>query len=106
MPTAVEFQFDSDQLQIVADRFNEQVVQLEETISDLENQLNNLKFGGWLGNGATRFYDEMDNVFMPNMDKLKGVFDHLSLNFAKAAKAVQDAEDQVKGTINATYGGS
>jgi WXG100 family type VII secretion target len=96
----VEFQFDSDQLELVSRRFGEQADQLETSMSDVENCLNNLKMGGWIGLGADRFYDEMDNLFLPNLNKLKELFNQLSDQTAQAAKAVLEAEEGVRGAAN------
>lgn len=93
---AIEFQFDSDQLALASTRFGEQADQIEGVMSNIENCLNNLKMGGWVGFGADRFYDEMDNLFVPNLNKLKDLFLTLSDQMADASRAVVDAEDGVR----------
>jgi WXG100 family type VII secretion target len=93
----VDFQLDSDQLEIVSRRFAEQADQIEVCINDINGRLDALKGGGWVGTGADRFYDEMDTVFVPNINKMREVFQFLSEQAAQAAKNVLDAEERLRG---------
>src|SRR5436309_5817893 len=56
-----------DQLKAVAGRFGSQAQSAHQTLQFLQQQLDVLQGGDWVGQGATAFYKEMGDQVMPTL---------------------------------------
>ena len=61
---------DYDQLREIRDRFARDAATIREMRRALSREQDTLAGGDWVGEGARAFYDEMDHLVLPRIDRL------------------------------------
>lgn len=72
----------------------------------LNQQLQVLQDGGWVGAGAVTFFNEMNSQIFPAMTKLETAFDNLSAVLRRASEMMRDAEQQCAAGFKGDGGGA
>jgi hypothetical protein len=71
----------------------------DEVLSGLRNALNPLRNGAWTGQGAEKFYDEMESVVFPEiMSIMTGGISFVGA-FQNAANIIEQADQAISGMI-------
>lgn len=83
---------DYDQLQNIAKMFARNAQQLQKTSKKLQRNINELQSGGWVGQGANKFYQEMSNDVMPSMNRLARSMNSASRVTIKILKLFKEVE--------------
>jgi WXG100 family type VII secretion target len=61
---------DHDAMGQVANKFEQNSQKISQMLQDLQRPYQSLKDGGWIGQGATAFYAEMDSKVIPSVQRL------------------------------------
>lgn len=61
---------DHEEMAQVASKFEQNAQKTSQTLQELQRPYQSLKDGGWIGQGATAFYAEMDNKLIPSLHRL------------------------------------
>lgn len=72
----------------------------EEVTGGLRNALNPLQNGAWTGQGAQKFYEEMQNIVFPEIASIAtGGMDFIGA-FNQAANIIEQADEAISGIVN------
>jgi WXG100 family type VII secretion target len=83
-----------DELAKVAGVFDQQAALTESVLEDLCRQLETLRGGDWLGQGANAFYAEMDSQVVPTLGRLSRALGQAADTARQISQSVQEAENQ------------
>lgn len=78
----------------IARQFINESNDTEGTVRVLKQAVEALRGGGWLGEGANAFYDEMDSFVFPNLDKLVNALNTTEQKIREAVAKMHEMEDQ------------
>ena len=91
-----KIQYQYDQLEAVIRELQDLSSDLQQTASRVMQKKNALQGGGWKGQGANRFYEEMDQVVLPAMKRAHVAMDLAADRIRKKSEAMKGMEDQLK----------
>ncbi|MBO9308488.1 MAG: WXG100 family type VII secretion target [Chloroflexi bacterium] len=94
MANADKIQADYDQLEQIAAQFAQQGDQTLALWRQAYNCMSQLRDGGWIGVGANRFYDEMESLVLPGLERLVNALRAGSAQAARIAQVLRAAEEQ------------
>ncbi|MCB9453082.1 MAG: WXG100 family type VII secretion target [Anaerolineaceae bacterium] len=83
-------------------KFSDKAEQVNQLKQSLQAQIDNLRQGGWIGQGANAFYGEMDQLLMPSLTRLQQALVMAEENTATIATEFQAAEDEAQTFVNFT----
>lgn len=86
-----------DELQAIANQMEARAGEVEQTLRRLHNQVDVLRGGGWIGQGATAFYQEMDGEVMPAVQRLVNALRQGRTTLQQVAQDFQNAEQESQG---------
>lgn len=102
MSNAAKIQAEYDQLEQIAAQFAQQGDRTAALGRQVYNCMSQLRDGGWIGVGANRFYNEMESLVMPAVDRLAKAMDAGSSHTKQIAQILRTAEEEAG---NLFYGG-
>jgi WXG100 family type VII secretion target len=70
---SITIKLDFDAFKNIESSFRAQEQATQATIGKLNSKIGQLRGGDWFGEGATKFYNEMDTQVMPSMKNLQKV---------------------------------
>lgn len=73
MAMSITIKLDFDAFKNIESSFRAQETATQATIGKLNSKIEQLRGGDWFGEGATKFFNEMDSQVMPSMKNLKKV---------------------------------
>jgi len=100
---------DYDSLRQIAQRFGQQAEETHKTLRNLEQAVNTLKQGDWIGEGARKFYDEIDSTVLPSLKRLQSALENAGQTTKKMDDVMRQAEElaaKLFSTIGAAVGPS
>ncbi len=83
---------DYDELAQIAKSFNRQAAGMKQALQRIKRQISVLRGGDWIGQGATRFYQEMDNDVLPSLNRLAGALANGDQTTRKISQIMKQAE--------------
>ena len=83
-----------DQLNDVANRFNSQSEAIQSMLQRVQGCFSQLEGGGWMGEGATAFFDEMNSEIFPACQRLIGMLGEGGACTKAIADRFEQAEDE------------
>ncbi len=83
---------DYDQLQRIAQGFGAEASNSQSMLHALTNNINALRAGEWVGQGATAFYAEMDSALLPSLKRMHAALEHAQQATLKLRMLIQQAE--------------
>lgn len=86
---------DFDAFKNIEGSFRAQETATSETIGKLKKTIEQLRGGEWYGEGATKFFAEMDSQVMPSMDRLKKVMGEGD----RISKEIEKTQHEAENTI-------
>src|SRR5215472_7162898 len=95
---------DYDQLNKVASAFRHNVELAQQTLKNLQSTMATLQAGDWVGQGATAFYQEMDQSVLPALQRLITALDAAANSTAQISSIMKDAEDQAANVLKGPAG--
>jgi WXG100 family type VII secretion target len=91
---ADEIRADYDQLEQVASQFVNEAQAIQAMQQKVRSSYAKLVDKGWIGQGATAFFDEMDSKVLPTQEHLQQALEQAGQITQKIAQAIRQAEEQ------------
>jgi WXG100 family type VII secretion target len=91
---ADEIRADYDQLEVVAGNFAKAAQTIEQMQQQVRGSYAKLADKGWIGLGASAFFDEMEGKIMPAQDRLQKALEQASQTTQRISQAVRKAEEE------------
>lgn len=93
-----------DEMTQISQMFKQQEDAIKQTNRRLKSQVETLKSGEWIGKGANKFYQEMDNQVMPSMVRLEKAMGQAAQVTKKIHTIMHQAEDEASSVLKVTVG--
>lgn len=90
-----------DELDQLAGRLADGSVRVNDMITKLRGQLSVLQGGGWVGRGSDSFFNEMEDLMLPAMQKLEEALETASKTMRQAADRFKSAEQEASSRFRA-----
>ncbi len=95
-----KIQYRYDDLQGVIQEFKDLSSNLQQTASKITQKKETLQGGGWKGQGADKFYQEMDDLVMPALKRASTAMDLAADRIRMKTEAMKSMEDQLKSVMS------
>lgn len=89
-----EIRANYDQLENVASRLASQSQQIQTMLQKVKGSMSKLENGGWIGQGADAFFNEMTNVVLPATTRLQNVLQEASATTKNISQTMKQAEEE------------
>lgn len=96
---AIKIKIEFDKVDTIASAFSEQSDAVKQMNSNLSSKIDKLRSGHWVGVGADKFYQEMDQTIMPSLKRLESALGRGSEASKKISQKMHSTEDQCKGIV-------
>ncbi|MCB0123646.1 MAG: WXG100 family type VII secretion target [Caldilineaceae bacterium] len=83
-----------DQLERIAQKFQEQATLNAQLFEQIKNSVHALENGAWEGRGAQAFYKEMNHIVYPALTRLTAAFHAGQATLLQIARLLHDAEEE------------
>jgi len=91
-----KIQYNYDELEGVVREFQDLSSDLQQTANKIMQKKEALRGGGWKGQGAEKFYQEMDDKILPALKKSSMAMDTAADRIRKKMDTMKAMEDQLK----------
>jgi len=102
--SASKVRFDHDLLSQIANTFGKEADNARRTLNALKKQKDILRGGDWIGEGANKFYDEMDSAVLPAMARLANALETAQRVTGQISRLMQNAEDEAAALFTGSGG--
>ena len=99
LPNTIRTEYDN--LKQISKRFGQQAEATHRSVRNLQQAVNTLKQGDWIGKGANKFYDEFDSAILPSLKRLQGALENASQTTKKMEYVMREAEEQAAKLLGA-----
>jgi WXG100 family type VII secretion target len=89
---APKFRGDYSQLNHIAQKFKVEQVRAQRALDEIHGQVSVLRGGDWVGQGARKFYDEMDTAVLPGLRRLIEALGQAATVTGRISGVIQQAE--------------
>ena len=97
MPTNKKIRCEYDQLATLANQFEQEADQTLQMFQQIQNMVENLQGGGWIGVGADRFYAEMEDLLFPALKRLVQALEDTGNCVSRVSSLFSEAEQEASG---------
>ena len=91
---------DYDALQEIANTFDQHASNSRQSLQRLQQRMETLQNGDWIGKGATAFYQEMNSEVLPSLRRLAAALELANRLIRQASHIMQEAEDEASRLFN------
>lgn len=91
---------DYDALQEIANTFDQHASKSRQSLQRLQQRMETLQSGDWIGKGATAFYQEMNSDVLPTMRRLAAALETANRLIRQSSQIMQEAEDEASRLFN------
>jgi len=91
---APQVRSDYDQLQIVQNTFNSQADAVTKMNNNIKSHMQTLEGGDWIGEGARKFYSEMNDQVLPSLQRLQRALAEAGRVTQQISALMQQAEQE------------
>jgi len=95
MAISITIKLDFDAFKNIEGSFRAQETATQETIGKLNKVIEQLRGGDWYGEGATKFFNEMDSQVIPSMKNLQKVMGEGDRVSKEMEKTQHEAETSI-----------
>lgn len=95
-----KIQYNYDELEGVIREFKDLSSALQQTANKIVQKKEALRGGGWKGQGAEKFYQEMDDKVLPALKKSHLAMDTAGDGVRKKMDTMKGMEDQLKSLLS------
>ena len=88
-----QIQADYDELEQISGQFSNQAQSIQAMQQKVRGSYAKLLDKGWIGKGATAFFDEMESLILPAQERLKDALEQASKTTKDISETVQQAEE-------------
>jgi len=85
---------DYEQLKSSAQSFKSQAEAIDKMNHDVHSAMETLQGGDWIGEGARKFFAEMNDSVLPTLKRLKSALDSSAKTTNDISKIMKEAEEQ------------
>ena len=85
---------DYDQLKSSAQSFKSNAEAIDKMNHDVSSAMDTLQGGDWIGEGARKFFSEMNDSVMPTLKRLKDALDQSARVTSQISQVMKSAEDE------------
>jgi WXG100 family type VII secretion target len=103
MPASI-IQADYDQLQQIAGMCSSEASNMQDMYSNVLAKYDALRGGGWEGDAASKFFNEMESYVLPNMKKMVDAFQTTADQVQVVKAKFEEAEQQAAGKFKFGFG--
>jgi len=103
--TASKVRADHEQLAQITQNFNREGENTRKALQNIKQKMEVLQGGHWVGKGATKFYNEMNNAVLPSLSRLVLALEQAGRITQKISGLMRQAEDEAAGIFRANGGG-
>jgi WXG100 family type VII secretion target len=96
---------DYDTLNQIAKRFGQEAEATQKSIRNLQQAVDTLRQGDWIGQGANKFYSEFDSAVLPSLERLQGALETASQTTDKFEQLLREAEAMAARLLGASSDG-
>ena len=89
---ALRVQIEYDQVGAAANRFAQESAETEDLLARIQNLVDQLQGGGWIGRGADAFYAEMFDEVLPAVGRMAEALEETSTILRRISQILNDAE--------------
>src|SRR3990172_10736604 len=94
-----KIQYQYDQLEALVREFQDLSSDLQQTANRVTQKKDALQTGGWKGQGAEKFYQEMDQVVLPALKRAHMAMDSSAERIRKKMEQMKAMEDSLKSVM-------
>lgn len=91
---APQVRSDYDQLQTIQNTFNSQADAITKMNNNIKSHMQTLEGGDWIGEGARKFYSEMNDQVMPALQRLQRALTEAGRVTQQISALMQQAEQE------------
>ena len=95
---------DYEALTQVGQQFSRQTDATRRTLQQLKRNMDVLQRGDWQGQGADKFYEEMNSAVLPSMQRLVNALDSAGHRTQDISRIMQEAEDEAANVLRGLGG--
>ena len=95
---------DYEALTQVGQQFSRQTDATRRTLEQLKRNMDVLQRGDWQGQGADKFYEEMNSAVLPSMQRLVNALDSAGHRTQDISRIMQEAEDEAANVLRGLGG--
>ena len=96
---------DHDQMAQVAGKFEQNAQKTSQMLQELQRPYQGLKEGGWIGQGATAFYAEMDGKVIPSLRRLIQALSQAGQATNDISGVMRSADEEASSNFKQNEGG-
>jgi WXG100 family type VII secretion target len=85
---------DYDQLKTIQSMFSANAEALQDMNGNIKSCMETLKGGDWIGEGAQKFYQEMDGQVVPSLQRLQRAMTEAARLTQQISQLMKQAEDE------------
>ena len=87
-------ELNGEQLAQIAKKFQSEADELNQLLSSTRNKIGSLRSSGWVGRGSDQFYNEMESLVLPAVQRLVAALNTASTQVNSIMKIYDDAQNQ------------
>ncbi|MBX7214435.1 MAG: WXG100 family type VII secretion target [Thermoflexales bacterium] len=92
-----------DELKTIASKFSSEAEAVNQMNQNLNSNIETLKGGDWIGQGAKAFYAEMDGQVMPSLKRLASALGEAAKVTNQISQTMQNAENEASGSLRMAH---
>ena len=85
---------DFDALQKIATTFRKESDNIKQMLKRIKQAMSTLQGGDWVGEGANKFYAEMNDSVLPSLQRLAAALDEAGATTERIGRTMKQAEDE------------
>ena len=91
---APQVRSDYDQLQSIQNTFSSQADAIQRMNQNIKSRMDTLQGGDWIGEGARKFYGEMNDQVLPSLGRFQNALAEAARITRQLAQIMKQAEDE------------
>jgi WXG100 family type VII secretion target len=97
---APQVRSDYDQLKNLQKSFSTQAEAVAKSTQNIRSIMEKLQGGDWIGEGAQKYYQEMNNDVLPTLNRLHKALDEAARATGQISQAMKKAEDEASAILH------
>ncbi|MBW6472845.1 MAG: WXG100 family type VII secretion target [Anaerolineaceae bacterium] len=89
-------ELNGEQLAQMMKKFQSEADELNQLLSQTRNKIGTLRSSGWVGRGSDQFYNEMESLVLPAVQRLVAALNAASNQVNAILKIYDDAQNQAQ----------
>jgi WXG100 family type VII secretion target len=90
-----------EQMQAIVKKFLGEQEEIERLLKDTKGRVDTLHNGGWIGRGSDQFYQEMESLLLPAVQRLANALAMAGQHANEIMDIYRQAEEEAEGSFKA-----